>query len=79
MPPWIPSQVDPPALLGPSSRKKLHLSHIRGEVCPDEDSLHALDRQRLADDELSCRGNVPETAILFLHEEFLAGVVVPEM
>lgn len=60
-----------------SALKQLHLSHIRGEVRPHEDSLHALDRQRLADDEFSGRRNVPETAILFLHEEFLAGIVVP--
>lgn len=68
-----------PSLSLASEPEQLHLSQIRGEVCPDEDSLHALDRQRLADDELSGRGNVPETAVLFLHEEFLAGIVVPGM
>lgn len=56
----------------------IYLTHIRGEVSAYEDRLDALDRQRLADDELRRGGHMPEATILFLHKEFLAGVVISD-
>lgn len=59
--------------------KKLRtcLSHVRGKVRPDKDGLDALDRQRLADNQLGCGRHVSEPAVLLFHEEGFARVVVP--